>query len=177
MVARATRDLIGPGQAAAIRDVLQAIFIAELMLPSKPLWITSGWISDIELVDNTAHAFACLQPDWPPAPIRLSSLIEAIVLRGGEVRLIVRQIDHNDAFLGRIADVRRRHGPAVGWRTDPSFHAKGLLGDGFLLEGSMNFTRSGLTVSGERVTYRTDLEGIAQRRLELEEMWESMPPC
>ena len=177
MVVQATRDLSGPGQAAAIRDLLQAIFIAELVLPSKPLWITSGWISDVEFVDNTAGAFGCLQPDWPAAPIRLSSAIEAIVARGGQVRLIVRQVDHNDSFLARLADVRRRYGSAAEWRTDPSFHAKGLLGDGFLLEGSMNFTRSGLTVNDERVSYRTDREGIAQRRLELEEKWGSLPPC
>lgn len=177
MVAQTTRDLSGPGQAAAIRDLLQAIFIAELVQPSKPFWVTSGWISDVELVDNTARAFACLQPDWPAAPIRLSSLIEAIVTRGGEVRLIVRQVYHNDTFLDRLANLRRRHGTAVEWRTDPSFHAKGLIGHGFLLEGSMNFTRSGLTVNDERVTYRTDPQAIAQRRLELKEKWESLPPC
>jgi phosphatidylserine/phosphatidylglycerophosphate/cardiolipin synthase-like enzyme len=177
MVAHVARDLSGPGQAAAIRDLLQAIFISELVLPSKPLWITSGWISDIEFLDNTARAFGCLQPDWPAAPIRLSSVIEAIVLRGGEVRLIVRQVDHNDSFLDRLAGVRRRYGHAAEWRTDPSFHAKGLLGDDFLLEGSMNFTRSGLLVNDERVTYRTDRAGIAQRRVELEERWERLPPC
>ena len=41
----------------------------------------------------------------------------------------------------------------------------------------MNFTHSGLTVNDERVTYRIDPEGIAQRRLELEEKWRSLPPC
>ena len=134
MVRYPTRDLSGPGQTAAIRDLLQAIFVAELVRPSHPLWITSGWISDIELLDNTAGAFACLQPDWPAAPIRLSSLIEAIVSRGGEVRLVVREVEHNKTFVGRLADIRRRYGLAAEWRTDKSFHAKGLLGDGFCLK-------------------------------------------
>lgn len=177
MVNAGNRDLSGPGQAAAIRDLLQAIFVAELVRPSRPLWITSGWISDVEVVDNTARAFACLQPDWPSAPIRLSSLIEALVTRGGRVRILVRDVDHNDRFLDRLAEIRRRHGLSADWRRDPTYHAKGILGDGFLLEGSMNLTRNGLTVNDERLTYRTDAAGIAQRRIELEDKWGSLLTC
>ena len=171
------RDLSGPGQADAIRDLLQTIITAELLCPSRPLWITSGWISDVEVLDNSARAFSCLQPDWPTSSIRLSSIVESLVNAGGEVRVMLRAVEHNDVFLERLSDIRRRCGITVDWRIDPAFHAKGLLGNGFLLEGSMNFTVSGLTVNDERITYRTDPEGIAQRRLELEDGWERLQPC
>ncbi|GAA6620053.1 hypothetical protein NUACC26_058690 [Scytonema sp. NUACC26] len=41
-------------------------------------------------------------------------------------------------------------------------HAKGILGDGYYLAGSMNFTYNGTTVNEEALTFETSTEVIAQ---------------
>lgn len=97
-----SRDLTGPGQTRAIRDVLQSLFAAELLRPSRRLWIGFGWISDIEILDNEARQFAALQPDWPAAPIRLASVIEALANKGCDVVVLIRDHINNRGFIERM---------------------------------------------------------------------------
>ena len=40
---------------AEIRELLQGIFTAELLCPSKQLWLVSPWLSDIELLLSLIH--------------------------------------------------------------------------------------------------------------------------
>ena len=44
----ASRDLHGPAQSRAVRDLFQGLFIAELINPSPKLWLFFAWISDVE---------------------------------------------------------------------------------------------------------------------------------
>ena len=60
-----SRDLHGPTQSRAIRDLFQSLFVAELINPSPKLWLFFAWISDVEILDNSARQFAVLEPDWP----------------------------------------------------------------------------------------------------------------
>jgi len=64
-------DLHGPAQSRAVRDLLQGLFAAELIHPSAKLWLFFAWITDIELLDNSARQFSALAPDWPATQIRL----------------------------------------------------------------------------------------------------------
>ena len=64
-----SRDLHGPGQARAVRDLFQSLFSAELIHPSQTLWFFFAWISDVEILDNSARQFSALEPDWPAAQI------------------------------------------------------------------------------------------------------------
>ena len=171
-MATVQREFLATGGSRELRDLVQAIFVAELLQPSTTLWIWSGWISDIELLDNTARAFICLQPDWPAAPIRLSTILGAIATRGGRIRVILRTVEHNDGFLDTLERVRLRVGAdSIDWQSAPEQHAKGILGDGYCLDGSMNITYNGLTVNDESVRYYTERGAVARRRLELEEQW------
>ena len=63
------RDLHGPAQSRAVRDLFQCLLIAELFNPSPKLWLFFAWISDVEIIDNSARQFAALEPDWPAAPL------------------------------------------------------------------------------------------------------------
>jgi hypothetical protein len=58
-----SRDLHGPAQSRAVRDLLQSLFAAELISPSRKLWLFFAWISDVEILDNLARQFAVLEPD------------------------------------------------------------------------------------------------------------------
>jgi hypothetical protein len=164
-----SRDLTGPGQTRAIRDILQSLFAAELLRPSRRLWIGFGWISDIEILENDARQFAALQPDWPATTIRLSAVIEALVVKGCEVVILIRDHIHNQAFIERMRPLEASG--QLRLIITPDFHEKGLLGDDYVLSGSMNLTWNGITVNDEHVLLRTDPAAVAERRLQLEEKW------
>src|SRR5690606_5950009 len=97
-----SRDLHGPTQSRAVRDLFQSLFVAELINPSPKLWLFFAWISDVEILDNSARQFAALEPDWPAAPIRLSQVLQALLSRGVQVRLIIREHGHNDYFISKL---------------------------------------------------------------------------
>lgn len=167
-----SRDIHGPAQSRAIRDVLQTLFAAELLKPSKPLWLCFAWITDLHLLDNSARQFALLQPDWPAAPIRLSTALSALLSRGGQVNVVIREHEHNVAFISALQTLRTDFGNQIRWAVGDNFHAKGLLGDNYFLNGSMNLTVNGVSVNEEHVVLRLDPALLAQQRLEFAERWE-----
>lgn len=174
MTATPSRDLHGPAQSQAVRDLLQSLFVAELIHPSPKLWLFFAWISDIEILDNSARQFAALEPDWPATAIRLSHVIGALLARGVEIRLIIRDHEHNDYFVGRLRALKARYGDLLRWTIEKSFHAKGLLGSDYFLSGSMNLTLSGISINGEHLVLRTDPAAVAEQALELESRWEQV---
>ncbi|MER8825316.1 phospholipase D-like domain-containing protein [Mesorhizobium sp. M0938] len=167
----ASRDLTGPGQTRAIRDLLQSLFAIELLSPSRRLWLGFGWITDIDILDNEARQFSALQPDWPAAAIRLSAVIEALANKGCEVIVLTRDHPHNVSFVDKMRALGSANGGAVRVLVTPDFHEKGILGDGYVLSGSMNLTWSGITVNDEHVLLRRDPAAVAERRIQLEEKW------
>lgn len=169
-----SRDLHGPIQSRAIRDLFQSLFVAELINPSPKLWLFFAWISDVEILDNSARQFAALEPDWPAAPIRLSQVLQALLSRGVQVRLIIREHGHNDYFISRLRSLKARYGDLVKWTIEKSFHAKGLLGADYFLSGSMNLTLTGISVNGEHLVLRTDPAAVAEQAIELESRWEGL---
>jgi phosphatidylserine/phosphatidylglycerophosphate/cardiolipin synthase-like enzyme len=169
-----SRDLHGPTQSRAVRDLFQSLFVAELINPSPKLWLFFAWISDVEILDNSARQFAALEPDWPAAPIRLSQVLQALMSRGVQVRLIIREHGHNDYFISRLRSLKARYGDLVKWTIEKSFHAKGLLGADYFLSGSMNLTLTGISVNGEHLVLRTDPAAVAEQVIELESRWEGL---
>lgn len=166
------RDLHGPAQSRAVRDLFQTLFVAELIQPSPKLWLFFAWISDVEIIDNSAREFAALEPDWPAAPIRLSQLLRALLARGVQIRLVIREDGHNDYFIARLQTLKARYYDQIKWTVEKSFHAKGLLGADYFLSGSMNLTLNGISTNGEHLVLRTDPAAVAEQSIELESRWE-----
>lgn len=167
-----SRDLHGPAQSHAIRDLFQGLLVAEMLNPSPKIWLFFAWISDVELIDNSARQFAVLEPDWPAAPIRLSVVLRSLLRRGSQVRLIIREHGHNDYFIARLNALKGEFGDAVKWVVEKEFHAKGLLGQDYFLSGSMNLTFKGISVNGEHLVLRTDPAAVAEQAVLLESQWE-----
>lgn len=172
MMPHPSRDLHGPAQSRAVRDLLQSLFIAELIHPSPKLWLFFAWISDVEIIDNSAREFASLEADWPAAPIRLSQVLRALLSRGVQIRLVIREDGHNDYFITLLQTLKARYGDQIKWTVEKSFHAKGLLGRDYFLSGSMNLTFNGISVNGEHLVLRTDPAAVAEQSIELESRWE-----
>lgn len=165
------RDLSGPGQSRAIRDLLQSIFASELLSPSRRLWIYTGWISDIEVLDNTSRQFSALVPDWPATHIRLSSVVDALLSKGSEVILILRAVNHNESFVEVMGRLKGLYPKRLHIITEENFHEKGILGDDFLLTGSMNLTYNGTNLNDEHVIYRCDPASVEEWRVVMQHKW------
>jgi len=172
-VTPAGRDIHATGSPYVPADFLQSLFAAEVIYPSRRLWISSPWLSDIELIDNMSRQFSALCPDWPATRIRLSTILETLLDRGAEVVLIVNESPYNDELLARVGPLRQRHGANLKILRHPDIHEKGILGDRYTLNGSMNLTYSGVKINEELLIYRTDPATVAERRLALEERWKA----
>jgi hypothetical protein len=171
MTEASQRDLVVPNQGRAVQHLLQSLFVAELVHPSRRLWLSSGWVSDIALLDNTVRQFAALQPDWPQERIRLSRLLTDLADRGCEINVILRDVEYNRTFAAKLREHRVSGGGRLRVLLHPEFHRKGLLGEDYEVIGSMNFTHGGITVNEEHVVYRCDPQYVNERHIEMAEDW------
>lgn len=165
------RDIYAEHSNLVPAEFLQSLFVAEMMRPSSRIWISSPWISDIDLIDNTARQFGALMPGWPASWIRLSDVLGALLDRGTEIIIIANYDLHNTEFLSRISLLRDIYPGRVHVIQTADVHEKGILTDNFTLDGSMNFTYRGVNINQEYLGYRCDPKTVYERRLVLEERW------
>jgi len=152
---------------AEIRELLEGVFAAELLRPSRCLWLVSPWLSDIELLDNRSGAFASLDPQWGPRQIRLVEMLGRLLELGTEVIIATRPDRHNESFLRKLEDVARAAGDEsrITFHRSPTLHTKGILGDDFYISGSMNITFNGIEVLQEGLLFTTDAESVSNARI------------
>lgn len=152
-----------------IPDLLQAIFVAEMIAPSGCLWVVSPWISDIPVIDNSTNGFQYLNMSWGREKIRFSKVLAGLAELGSTVHVATRPLPHNRGFVDRLTEgaaARRIRTHLV-----EDLHEKGILGDSFYLGGSMNFTFNGISINEEAVIYKTDPEVVAARRVAYKDRW------
>jgi hypothetical protein len=151
-----------------VRDLLEAIFIAELISPSRCLWVVSPWVSDIIVVDNSGAGYDGLDPTLGSRPLRLSEALARLVGLGSTVCVACRPIETNDRFLDALrAAFDRVNAPedALIVTETENLHEKGLLGDDYYLSGSMNLTYSGVELLDEVVRLELDGASVAAARV------------
>lgn len=154
---------------ADIRELLQSLFAAELLLPSRCLWLVSPWLTDLELLDNRSGAFASLDPQWGARRIRLAEILGRLLEVGAHIVVATRPGQHNDTFLRKLDDLSRASGAAdrLTFHYSETLHLKGILGNDFYLSGSMNVTFNGVEILEEGVTFETSPEAIGTARIQL----------
>ena len=150
---------------------LQSLLVAELISPSSRIWISSPWITDVNLIDNTARQFGELVPSWPASWIRLSNVLKALLEQGSDIVVISNHDQHNVEFLSRLEQLRSLYPGRVHIIQTDGVHEKGILSDNFTLDGSMNFTFRGININQEYLSYRCDPEIVQERRMVLESRW------
>jgi phosphatidylserine/phosphatidylglycerophosphate/cardiolipin synthase-like enzyme len=150
-------------------ELLVGLFCAELACPSKCLWLVSPWISDVELLDNTAGNFDALAR-FGKRPIRLSEMLVTVASKGTHIVIGTTTDEHNARFLNAFRtlsrDLRVEDKLIVSIDTTDNLHAKALTGDDFALAGSMNITYNGIQVREELIDLRTDQAFVAQARMD-----------
>lgn len=157
-----------------IREMLEGIFVAELLVPSESIWLVSPWISDIDILDNRCGQFSSLVPTWGLRRIRLSEVF-AHIMGQSRVHIVARPDSHNDAFLRKMDDLSRASDDADNLHVTirDTLHLKGLLGQDYYLSGSMNLTYNGVEVNHEGVTLDRSAKGIAEARIHFKENYEA----
>lgn len=160
-----------------VSDLLQAVFISELLQPSRELWLSSAWISDIPVIDNRSGDFATVVPDWPASKILLADVLAAIANRGCEVRVMTRPDEFGRRFVQRFADAGLRHNclQAFHARYLVNLHGKGLLSSRCYLSGSMNITHNGVQVNDEDLRFDTDPSVLGEASLAFQHRWDRAP--
>lgn len=155
------------------QDVLASVLIAELLSPGEEFYVVSGWISDVQIIDNAAGTYSSLEPAWEERWITLSEVLAALARRGTYVRIKTNDDPHNRAFAERLRADAHHDGTEdrVQVRQVPDAHSKGMVGESFALRGSMNLTYNGLRKREETVELDVDTEAVATFRLEFREDW------
>jgi len=153
---------------AVIRELLQSMFVGEMLRAGDNIWIVSPWISNIVMIDNRSGNFDTLNPEWSRREIRLLDVLIALMARGSYVNIITRDIDTNTVFLNGLRDMTERNSleHQVLIKTSNYLHTKGILLSKSLLIGSMNLTYTGLEMNDEWIQFSIDPEDISNTRLE-----------
>jgi phosphatidylserine/phosphatidylglycerophosphate/cardiolipin synthase-like enzyme len=163
----------GRGHTRVLNDLMQNLLATELLVPSRQLWVLSPWISDIDVIDNTAGQFKTVLPGLPSRKIRFTEVLIELARRGCDVRVLTRDVESNVVARQRLDNVDASGAkPTV--RIHPRLHDKGILGDRFHLQGSMNFTFSGQAVNTEGVTLTRDPHDIAEARIAYNALYEDV---
>jgi len=147
----------------SVRELLQMIFAAELLAPSRSLWLVSPWIRDIPVLDNTTGSFSALCPDFPLAEVRLSLVLRQLLACGSQLVIAARPDPGNTHVYDSLRGIRSDDGLIFHERSE--LHAKGIVGDAFSLIGSMNLTYNGLERLTEMLIFDTNRPAVDQLRL------------
>jgi hypothetical protein len=138
-----------PGGGRELTELLQLIAVAELLRPSRRLWLAAPVLADAPVLDNRAGGFTALEPSWGEHPIGLLELLARNLAFGGEV--IAVTADAADPFLGSL-----RAAGGLGrltLRSHPSLAVQGIAGDDYFLAGALSWTPAGAAVAEEGVMF------------------------
>lgn len=156
-----------------VRELLQAVFVGEMLSPSRCLWLISPWVSDIPVIDNRAGAFDSVDASWGPRLVRLGEALSRSLLVGTTVVVATRPVPHNQPFLSQLRSAAADLGVSNALLVSEveALHEKGILSDDFYLSGSMNLTFGGVELLEETVKFDTADDVVAEARLVFHERW------
>jgi hypothetical protein len=177
-----SREIWSKGGGEKIQGALASL-LASLLLQEaseSPLYLCSPFMSDFRLLDNRFEQFADLFTSLTgladKSQILFSETLRELSSRK-PVRLVTVRHPSSMAFVERLLDAAE---PNIAVHFAPDiYHEKGLLCDAFYIEGSMNFTYSGVYVRDEKVSCHTadDAEGrqrIDAAFIEFDLLWSNL---
>ena len=98
-----------------------------------------------------------------------SKIPKSKILSNTDIRIV--KDSKNNEFLGRLESEKNQRRVqnqiSIHFDDDERLHEKAVVGDDFVIDGSMNFTFFGLLIRRERVNFDADSQRVAQVRLEM----------
>lgn len=146
-----------------------------ILFNKDELWIVSPWITDFELVDNTANQWNALVPKFEPRYIRFSEVLIMLIQVGVPVKIVTREDPINLTFLTTLHYQLNDHEGLAICCVD-KLHSKGVVCRDGMIEGSLNLTYSGVESNDEVVTFNTEPRTISESVLEFKkyQQWEKI---
>jgi phosphatidylserine/phosphatidylglycerophosphate/cardiolipin synthase-like enzyme len=151
------------------QGLLSTVLLAECVSPSEIIWLISPWISDVVVFDNRGGGFSTILPDAGEREIRLAEVLEHLGGMGSTIVIATRDDPLNARFRQAIQSAIRAE--LVTEIVTDDLHEKALVGEDYVMTGSMNFTYSGINLNEEQLTYSRDPETVAQARAEHRAKW------
>jgi len=174
-----SRDIWSHGSGTQAVELVSSSLATLLLLSgsSTPVYFSSPWIEDFQLLDNQFRQFASLFPHLDArAEIRFGDVLVSIARRM-PVRIITVANEVSNNF---VRSPLLRECPGVTVRYAPEVHhEKGILTPWFYIEGSMNITYHGVHIRGEKITYHVGVDEngrqkIARAYLEFDRYWSTL---
>lgn len=182
----ASRDIWSRAGSLQVRDLLASLLASLLSsrllaeASTAPLYVCSPYLTDFPVFDNAFGQFQPLFRQHPEQGERAEIMFsQALIELSGRmpVRFIGVPGEYASAFLRAAV---RADSPNISGRfASDLYHEKGLLCSSFYVEGSMNFTYSGVYRRDEKITAHTPetpegLQKIAAATLEFNRLWETL---
>ena len=146
------------------KEVLGTLLLAKFLNKSE-LWIVSPWITDFELIDNSANQWNSLVPAFEARYIRFSEVLIALIRADVSIHVVTREDKINTHFLDNLTyQLANTQGLTICFRQD--LHTKGILCKEGFIKGSLNLTYSGVESNDETVVLTTDQQNISEAILE-----------
>jgi hypothetical protein len=178
----ASRDIWSRPGSLQVRDLLASLLSSRLLLESDagPLYVCSPYLTDFPIFDNAFSQFQSLFRSCPEFGEQGSVLFSQALIETSNrmpVRIIGVPGPYSDSFLR--ATIREKCPNISGRYASGLYHEKGLLCAAFYLEGSMNFTYSGVYNRDEKITAHTPDTAAGERKvsaaiLEFSRLWETL---
>jgi|GEM_PF-1053572 len=177
-----SRDIWSKGGGEKIQDLLGSL-LATLIIGDAtitPLYLCSPYLSDFRLLDNAFGQSSVLFTHIPEiagkGQILFSETLRELSFRM-PVRIVTVRHPSSSAFVERIISAGEPHITAR-FAAD-IYHEKGLLCDAFYVEGSMNFTYSGVYIRDEKVTCHIAEDAAGRQKidaafLEFDRLWKNL---
>jgi hypothetical protein len=178
MTSPPTRRALKPGGPAAryeLAALLGAIWVGEVVRPSRFLILAAPDLGDGPALDNRAGGFSGLEPNWGERVVRLSDVLLRVLTHGGEAWVVARRRPESpNLLLARLRERAAESGSAGRLRTAEveALTAAGVYADGFTLAGPIAFTEAGPDFAGEGVVF--DLDPASDRRESLRTVFEGL---
>ncbi len=153
-----------------IEELLQFLFVGELLSPSNRIWLVTPWISNVPILDNRTGSMSALDPTWGKRKIRLIEVLLRLMNLDVEVMIVTRPDEHCKRFTTILNDAVADYGieDRIQIIFRKELHTKGFLTQASMITGSMNLTYNGLYLLDESVIFDTDAQYIGQTRLNFE---------
>jgi hypothetical protein len=151
------------GRSAALREVLQLAFLAELAAPGQTVWVAVPRIGDAVILDNRGGGFDVIDPEWGRREVRLADLLAALLVRSTQVHIVAPSNQRNGPFLRRMSEAAAAAGTAdlLTLSDMPPLHARGILMTRGVLLGSLDLTEDGIEPNDDVVEFDASSSGVA----------------
>ncbi len=152
------------------KEVFGTLLLGNFLYKDE-IWLVSPWITDFDLIDNSANQWNALVPTFEARYIRFSEVLIALARAGIAIYLVTRKDPINDSFLSNLK-YQLTEREAVHFCFRQELHTKGILCKEGFIEGSLNLTYSGVESNDETMVLHTDSHNISNAFLEFKKQYE-----